>query len=259
MKKFLLLMGLVSSAAFALTDAQKRELLNRYMGPTANKVQLGDLVVGGSGAVFVMKAGDTMTGSLRIPNGSASAPSLKMGAATTGLYSVAGRVGVAISGSEIVNVNTAVIVTSDNGVTSGEQQLVRASRGTGGTDAGVFIGYRANGSSAIAGSIRAANSLPLYLGTTGTPGVLQVSNAGVVGITSGLLNFAGNSRAASLVLSGTSTLIANTTVGANTKVLVTGVGASNVAPWLIGISAGVGYAVGATGAGSAHALLIEGQ
>ncbi|MHA1291024.1 MAG: hypothetical protein ACTSPB_26895, partial [Candidatus Thorarchaeota archaeon] len=69
----------------------------------------------------------------------------------------------------------------DQGVTSGERGLAWFRRTSSG-DAGIMIGYRANGSSATGGSVRSANALPLFLGTSGANEAVTIDNAGNVGI-----------------------------------------------------------------------------
>jgi len=69
----------------------------------------------------------------------------------------------------------------------------------------------------------------------------------------------GNTSLETIALSGTSTFISNTTITANSYPFIQPVGATNVSPWLIGVSTGTGYSVGATGAGTAKVFIIEGQ
>lgn len=61
-----------------------------------------------------------------------------------------------------------------------------------------------------------------------------------------------------VALSGASTLISNTTITANSYPFMLSQGA-DVSPYLIGLSAGVGYSVGASGAGTVKVFILEGQ
>lgn len=68
----------------------------------------------------------------------------------------------------------------------------------------------------------------------------------------------GNTSLETVALSGASTLISNTTITANSYPFMLSQGA-DVSPYLIGLSAGVGYSVGASGAGTVKAFILEGQ
>lgn len=101
MKKLLAALLLLSGvgAIAALSDADKKYLLNKQMGPVANKVQLGELVMGGSGAVYVRKSGDTMSGAIVSSSGSVGSPAIGIGAGDTGLYrSSSGRIAFSTAG-----------------------------------------------------------------------------------------------------------------------------------------------------------------
>lgn len=233
MKNMIAAFGLlVSVMAFAISDSEKEALLNRNMGPVADRVQMGSLIMGGSGSVYVRKSGDTMSGPLRVVSGvtvtgpirttSTSASSI----ATSGSISVANTVSVGSSGA-----GGTVRLKND----AGTDNWVAGTPGSAGSKG--FHVYDLIG-----------NSARILISTTNAPIELQ-----------GSVSFPSGQRAVSLTLSGASTFISNATVTSSTKVMLTGVGAANVAPWLIGVSAASGYSVGATGGGSAHALLVEGQ
>lgn len=55
----------------------------------------------GSDTSRVAIAGDTMTGALQVPAGTAGAPGLQVGAADTGLFQAAGKLGFAVGGTEV--------------------------------------------------------------------------------------------------------------------------------------------------------------
>ena len=72
-------------------------------------------------------------------------------------------------------------VRSDLGVGAGEHGLIYASRAGIGSG-GVFMGYKANGTAATGGYLRAISNLPLFVGTAGTPDAMTINDNGNVGI-----------------------------------------------------------------------------
>jgi hypothetical protein len=72
-------------------------------------------------------------------------------------------------------------VQADLGVAAGEHGLIYASRSGPGTG-GIFMGYRADGTSATGGYLRGTSNMPLFLGTTATPEALVIADNGSIGI-----------------------------------------------------------------------------
>lgn len=233
MKKLITAFGLlVAVVAFAISDSEKQELLNRNMGPVADRVQLGSLVMGGSGSVYVRKSGDTMSGPLRETSTASSVAHAANAVAVDGAMSAASGVWVGKVGD-----GTGGIIRHrrDSGV---EGWRVGLPGSTGASD--YVIRDVVNGNDVIT----VTTARQLQLGVAGTRIAMEQDG--------------GNTSIQTVALSGTSTLIANTTITANSYPFATAVGASNVAPWLIGVSAGVGYSLGATGSGTAKVVIFEG-
>lgn len=231
MKKFLLGL-LLSGSAFAYTDAEKIQLLNRNMGPVANKVSLGSLIYGGAQG-FVHSTGDSMTGNLLVVKSQHAHTQVTISNpdTTTSDFGTQSELQIAVSGVAVGSLKaTAATLT---GVTTKSLFL---------TTLGAFpIAFGLANSSTVAAKID-----PLGFS-------LLVAGEGY-GIKEGA-----NARMGIATLSGTSTLVANTSLTANSRVFPAGVGATNVAPWLIGVSSGVGFSLGATGAGSAQFVIFEAQ
>lgn len=233
MKKLMLTLGLFASmAAFALTDAEKQGMLNRNMGVTASQVGLGDLVMGGSGSVYLGLAGGTMSGKLRITDTGNSVTHNSNALAVDGGISAEGNLWAGAVGSG----------------TGGKIRLKR--------DTGVE-GWRAG----LPGSAGATDYV--IRDTVGGNDIIAITTSkqvqlGAAGTRIAFEQDGGNTSIQTVVLSGVSTLIANTSLTANSYPFPVGVGATNVAPWLIGITAGVGYSLGATGAGNAKVVIFEG-
>lgn len=218
MKNMIAAFGLlVSVMAFAISDSEKEALLNRNMGPVADRVQMGSLIMGGSGSVYVKKSGDTMTGTL-FSQGDLRAQGL--------LHT--GKAG------------------------SGTGGRVRYYRDSGAE--GWRVGFP--------GSVGATGFV--FRDMVGNADRIEITTAGSVNLNTagGRISMeqdGGNTSLQTVALSGTSTLISNTTITANSFPFPVTAGAANVAPWLIGVSAGVGYSLGATGAGTAKVVIFEGQ
>lgn len=199
------------------------------------------------GSPFVRKAGDTMTGGLVI---NTSGSELALEGVSGQLHDIRFRNGGVLRW--VVRMDG----TAESGSNAGSDFSINARADDGSGLDQVFLIPRANGSRTITPRPIGFNSnVPDSVATLGGVSVaLNVKMGGGLIISEGA-----NKRQNVVALSGVSTLIANTSVTALTRVYLTGVGASNVAPWLIGVSSGVGYSVGATGAGSAQSLLVEGQ
>lgn len=234
MKNMIAAFGLlVSVMAFAISDSEKEALLNRNMGPVADRVQMGSLIMGGSGSVYVRKAGDTMSGPLRETSTLSSVTHTANAVVVDGAVSAASALWVGQTGS---GTGGRVRHRRDTGV---EGWRVGLPGSTGGTD---YV-------------IRdVVNAIDVITVTTGR----QVQ-LGTAGTRISMEQDGGNTSIQTVALSGVSTLISNTTITANSYPFPVTVGAANVAPWLIGVSAGVGYSIGATGAGSAKVVIFEGQ
>ena len=230
MKKLMLTLGLFASmAAFALSDAEKQGMLNRNMGVTASQVGLGDLVMGGSGSVYVSKAGSTMSGKLRITD----------------------------TGSSVTHNSNAL--ASDGGVSAlGDLFAGQVGAGTGGKVRLRNDSANGAGRVGIAGSTGATNFT--IRSVLGGVDAIDISSAGQVSFGAQGIKFllGSNRKLDSVVLGGVSTFISNTSITANSFPFPVGVGASNVAPWLIGVSTGTGYSLGAAGAGTAKVLIVVG-
>lgn len=71
----------------------------------------------------------------------------------------------------------------------------------------------------------------------------------------------GNTKLETIALTGASAFVSNTSITINSAPFIQELGGATSAPtaWLIGVSAGVGYSVGFSGAGTAKVLIMEGE
>lgn len=88
----------------------------------------------------------------------------------------AGRVGIGVTIPDKGKLD----VRADDGVATGEHGLIYASKI--GQTGGIYVGYRANGTSPTGGYLRSTADLPLFLGTKGVPEAVVIGNNGDVGI-----------------------------------------------------------------------------
>ncbi|HEX7316776.1 MAG TPA: hypothetical protein VF297_22940 [Pyrinomonadaceae bacterium] len=77
--------------------------------------------------------------------------------------------------------NAKVQIDFNDGAASGEHTIVYGSR-SGTSSGGIKFGYRADGTNITGGFIRSLANLPFFIGTTGSPQALTISDAGLVGI-----------------------------------------------------------------------------
>lgn len=238
MKNMIAAFGLlVSVMAFAISDSEKEALLNRNMGPVADRVQMGSLIMGGSGSVYVRKAGDTMSGSLRSTSTASSVTHTANAVVVDGAVSAASALWVGQTGS---GTGGRVRHRRDTGV---EGWRVGLPGSAGASD--YVIRDVVNGIDMIT----VTTAKQVQLGTAGTRIAMEQDGANV-SIQTVALDAA----------SGVSTFVSNTTITANSYVVPTAVGVNNSNPWLIGVSAGVGYSLGGVSVpgGAAKVVIFEG-
>lgn len=233
MKNMIAAFGLlVSVMAFAISDSEKEALLNRNMGPVADRVQMGSLIMGGSGSVYVRKAGDTMSGSLRSTSTASSVTHTANAVVVDGAVSAASALWVGQTGS-------------------GTGGRVRHRRDTGVEGWRVGLPGSAGASDYVIRDV--VNGIDMITVTTAK----QVQ-LGTAGTRISMEQDGGNTSIQTVALGGVSTFISNTTITANSYPFPVTQGLADVGPWLIGVSAGVGYSLGATGAGTAKVVIFEG-
>jgi hypothetical protein len=127
----------------------------------------------------------------------------------------------ATNGTDINNTNTGNVgvgtttpsnaklqIDFNDGVASGEHSVLYGSRSGTGT-AGLKFGYRADGTNTTGGFIRSLANLPFFIGTTGVPQALTLTDSGSLGI-----GTTSPTRLLELSASSTNTLVYNASTAA---------------------------------------------